>query len=339
MPFFSILMPTYGHEHLIGETLRSIVAQNFSDYEIIVVPDGVGEIYQDVAEEWKGDARIRFFFDLPNVGYCRNLSRCLGLASGKYILYFASDDIMGSNLLETYADLYKAHPEVEAILRTYYAYEFDINQPVRAKRRLKNPLTILNVHDSSPSDIHVAMETLDQLTWLSFRAYDGQRLDNCDVFPCHAYPVLDIISKGHKFAYLSKDLMAVRIGASQCRSISSIYRVSPMYTWSVFVERYFQSPATNDLRKHLLRNWIGSNYVGLFQIRNFSERPYFYTVREMYYIVKLNPLAVFDPVFFICVSLCLLLPRAILLRLTDFIKLKAMRHFVEDIKGRCISHS
>jgi glycosyltransferase involved in cell wall biosynthesis len=331
-------MPTYGHEGVIEQTLTSIKRQKFLNYEVIIVPDGCSDEYRQIARNWENDERFKFIFDLPNVGYCKNLSRCLQFAKGEYIIYFASDDIMGSGFLDIYAKIYRSSPKIEAIVRTYYAFDENVNTPVRAKRRLANDVQILNIIESSPKEIQVAMETLDQLTGLSFKSYQDRKLINCDVFPCHVYPIMDIILKTNTFAYLSLDLMAVRIGASQCRSISSIYRTSPIASWEKFLESYFSEDKYKNLQKYLLKNWIGANYVGLFQIRNFSQRPFVYLLREIFYQIKINPRALVHPVFLACVGLCLLLPPLILVKITDFVKTKLLRKVDSNISNRSISY-
>ena len=338
MAFFSLLMPTYGHEELIEQTLISIQRQKFFDYEVIIVPDGCSDAYRQISKNWEADERFKFIFDLPNVGYCRNLSRCLEFANGEYIIYFASDDIMATGFLDIYANVYRSLPNLEAIVRTYYAFDESVNTPVRAKRRLANDVQILNIMESSPKEIQVAMETLDQLTGLSFKSYRDRQLVNCDVFPCHVYPIMDVILKTNTFAYLSLDLIAVRICASQCRSISSIYRTSPIASWEKFLEFYFSAHKYKNLRKYLLKNWIGANYVGLFQIRNFSQRPLVYLFREIFYLLKINPRALVHPVFLACVGLCLLLPPFLLVKITDFVKTKLLRRVDSNVSNRSISY-
>jgi glycosyltransferase involved in cell wall biosynthesis len=339
MPFFSLLMPTYGHEELIEKTLISIQRQKFLDYEVIIVADGCSDAYRQIAKNWETDTRFKFILDLPNVGYCRNLSRCLELAKGEYIIYFASDDIMAPEFLGTYANVYRSSPKVEAIVRTYYAFDENVNISVRAKRRLSNDIQILNIIESSPKEIQVAMETLDQLTGLSFKSYQDRQLVNCDVFPCHVYPIMDIILKTNTFAYLSLDLMAVRIGASQCRSISSIYNTSPIASWVKFLKFYFPKSKHQHLQSYLLKNWIGVNYVGFFQIRNFSQRPLVYLFREILYLLKINPSALINPIFLICVGLCLFLPPFVLIKVTDFVKSKLLRVVDSNVLGRSIFYN
>jgi hypothetical protein len=158
------------------------------------------------------------------------------------------------------------------------------------------------------------------------------------VFPCHVYPIMDIILKTNTFAYLSLDLMAVRIGASQCRSISSIYKTSPIASWEKFLKSYFSEDKYKNLQQYLLKNWVGVNYVGLFQIRNFSQRPFVYLFREIFYLLRINPLALVHPVLLACVGLCLLLPSFLLVKITDFVKIKLLRKVDSNVSSRSISY-
>ena len=288
MPLFSILMPTWGHEEVIDETLTSITQQDFDDYEVIIIPNGTSDAYESSREFWKHDVRIKFFMEYEDVGYCRNLSRCMSKANGRYILYFASDDIMGKGMLLYYAKIYQSY-KVSAILRTYYCYDKNPQLAVRAKRRFDKDIEILNITSSPYEKIHLALETVDQLSGLSFINEKEVTLTNEDVFPCHAYPLFDILTRHYNFAYISKDFLAVRIGVSQARTISKIYRKSPIKSWAQIINKFSENSRFSGLKPYLARHWIGVNYVGMFQIKNFSERPYAYLVREIYFLLKINP--------------------------------------------------
>lgn len=335
MPHFSLLMPTFGHSAIIEETLNTIKSQDFQDYEVIIIPDGEAELYADIQKRWVVDKRYKFFMQYDNVGYCGNLKRCLAHAMGKFVIYFASDDLMGPGMLSYYNEVYKKY-NVSAILRTYYWYEHDYQTAVRAKRVLEADTVILDITSSDPREIQIAFETVDQLTGLSFQRTSLTVLNNQHVFPCHAYPLFDSILMSGKFAYVSKDFVAVRIGASQCITISKIYRDSPIMTWTLALEKFNAPNNYGDLKSYLKKNWIGSNFLGFLQIRTFSERPLPYLVREIYYLLKLNPLAVFNPVFLGVVGLCFIFPSMVLLKITTFVKNKMLRYVQPNLSSRKI---
>jgi glycosyltransferase involved in cell wall biosynthesis len=91
MPFFSIIIPTFNRAHLIGETITSILDQQFTDFEIIIVDDGSTDNTKEVISKID-DLRIRYYFkDNGERAAARNFGT--KLANGAYLNFFDSDDI------------------------------------------------------------------------------------------------------------------------------------------------------------------------------------------------------------------------------------------------------
>ena len=40
MPFFSVVIPLYNKEHLIKQTIKSLLDQSFEDFEVLIINDG-----------------------------------------------------------------------------------------------------------------------------------------------------------------------------------------------------------------------------------------------------------------------------------------------------------
>lgn len=96
---FTIVIPTYNRAHLIGKTLESVLAQTYTNFEVIVVDDGsIDDTYQVVGKF--NDQRIQYY--LKENGE-RAAARNFGVqkAKGEYINFFDSDDLMYPNHLET----------------------------------------------------------------------------------------------------------------------------------------------------------------------------------------------------------------------------------------------
>jgi glycosyltransferase involved in cell wall biosynthesis len=91
-PFFSIVIPTYNRAALISETLRTVFAQDFRDFEVIVVDDGSTDNTQAVVEAFADD-RLQYF---KRANAERGASRNFGAqqARGRYVNFFDSDDLM-----------------------------------------------------------------------------------------------------------------------------------------------------------------------------------------------------------------------------------------------------
>lgn len=101
-PFFSIVMPVYNVEQYLPQAIESILAQSFSDFELILVddcsPDGSANICNRYAQS---DRRVRVMH-LPKNGGASN-ARTVGFeqVQGQYVLFADSDDTLSADLLKT----------------------------------------------------------------------------------------------------------------------------------------------------------------------------------------------------------------------------------------------
>ena len=82
---FSILIPAYNGAEVIGDTLRSILSQSFSNYEIIIQDDASTDNTEEVVKSF-GDPRIKFFRNEKNLGYPGNLEEARKKADGRHYL-------------------------------------------------------------------------------------------------------------------------------------------------------------------------------------------------------------------------------------------------------------
>ncbi len=97
-PFFSIVVPTYNRAHLIDKTIRTILNQEFTDFELIIVDDGSTDHTTSVVNGFT-DSRIAY---LKKENAERGAARNFGCnkSQGKYVNYFDSDDLMYPNHLQ-----------------------------------------------------------------------------------------------------------------------------------------------------------------------------------------------------------------------------------------------
>lgn len=111
-PKVSVIIPTYNRAHLIGETLESVLAQTFRDYEIVVVDDGstddTGSVVAKVAPE------ARYIYQ-ENTGIPEVLNVCIREARGEYVQHLGSDDLLVEDTLARSAALLDAHPNVAMV--------------------------------------------------------------------------------------------------------------------------------------------------------------------------------------------------------------------------------
>jgi len=109
-PKISIVMPTYNRAHLIGETIQSIIDQEFQDWELIIIDDASSDGTKELVEAIP-DPRIRYML-FPKIGYGIKLRATgIGYADGEWIAFADSDDqwardklLKQSNALEQFPD-------------------------------------------------------------------------------------------------------------------------------------------------------------------------------------------------------------------------------------------
>lgn len=88
----SILMPVFNGERYLQETLDSLYAQTFQDFEIVIVDDGSSDSTASIIHAQK-DERIRYYVNEKNQGIVYTLNRGLTLCNGKYIARMDADDL------------------------------------------------------------------------------------------------------------------------------------------------------------------------------------------------------------------------------------------------------
>jgi len=101
-PLVSVLMTAYNRERYIGDSIASVLAQRFSDFELIVVDDSSTDRTLEIAKEYESrDKRVRVSRNERNLGDYPNRNRAATLARGTLIKYHDSDDLMYPHCLET----------------------------------------------------------------------------------------------------------------------------------------------------------------------------------------------------------------------------------------------
>ncbi|MCK9556412.1 glycosyltransferase family 2 protein, partial [bacterium] len=98
-PDISIVMPTFGQSKYITESLQSIVAQEFENWELVVVIDGEDTETEKILKLWTAnDDRIKYITKL-NGGTGSALNYGFFQTGGRYETWFASDNKMYPNCL------------------------------------------------------------------------------------------------------------------------------------------------------------------------------------------------------------------------------------------------
>lgn len=98
-PEISVIIPAYNREQTIGRSIESVLAQTFSDIELIVVDDRSADKTIDVVRGFT-DPRIRCVVLEKNGGVHIARNHGLEVSRGKFILFLDSDDELYAHALE-----------------------------------------------------------------------------------------------------------------------------------------------------------------------------------------------------------------------------------------------
>jgi glycosyltransferase involved in cell wall biosynthesis len=117
MPIVSIYMAMYNNEKYLAETLDSILAQTFKDFELIITDDGSSDNSLVIAKDYaKRDNRIRVL-SFPHRGQTATRNEAVKYAdpNSKYLMNHDSDDISFPVKIERLVKYLEEHPEIAAV--------------------------------------------------------------------------------------------------------------------------------------------------------------------------------------------------------------------------------
>lgn len=96
----SIIMPSYNTGRFIAETLESVLAQTYENWEIILVDDCSTDNTDEVVAPFLADPRIKYIKNEKNSGAAVSRNRALREATGRWIAFLDSDDLWSPDKLE-----------------------------------------------------------------------------------------------------------------------------------------------------------------------------------------------------------------------------------------------
>jgi glycosyltransferase involved in cell wall biosynthesis len=120
-PFFSVIVPAYNTYSTIAETIDSVLAQTYQNYEIIVVDDGSPDDVADFVERTYGEAVS--LIRQPNGGLASARNAGIKVATGDYVAFLDSDDAWLPTKLERQVEQIKAHPDGAVFYTNCYFYK------------------------------------------------------------------------------------------------------------------------------------------------------------------------------------------------------------------------
>ncbi len=139
MPAISVIMPVYNRQDSVGRAIDSVLAQDFPDFELIIIDDASRDATVRVVEGYQ-DPRVILLRQPENRSGGAARNRGIRTASGPLISFLDSDDAFLPHKLGFVADYFASHPDVDALLDS-----FEIVYPPEKQKskvmRINPPLT------------------------------------------------------------------------------------------------------------------------------------------------------------------------------------------------------
>lgn len=131
MPCVSVVMPTYNAASFVRETIDSVLAQNFRDFEFLIVDDASKDETVNVVGSYS-DPRIRLLQQPVNSGTAAAVNLGYEAAQGEYIAHIDHDDIALKDRLQAQLGFLRKNPKIMILgggMQAFGAAEATISMP------------------------------------------------------------------------------------------------------------------------------------------------------------------------------------------------------------------
>jgi glycosyltransferase involved in cell wall biosynthesis len=106
-PLVSVIIPTYNRDWIVKEAIESVLAQDFSDYELIVVDDGSDDRTPEILAAYEDPITV---IRQSNRGVSAARNRGIAAATGRLIAFLDSDDLWLPQKLSAQVNFFAENP-------------------------------------------------------------------------------------------------------------------------------------------------------------------------------------------------------------------------------------
>lgn len=172
MPRVSVLMPTYRQEAFIARAIESLLAQEMTDWELLIVDDGSPDETARRVEPFLGDTRIHYERLPDNVGLGAALNRGLERACGELVAYLPSDDVYYASHLSTLAAALDAHPEAVLVF-SHIRHHYNRSAPGQIPDYALQPVQVLHrrTADRWLERKELVTDDMERMMWAGLRPH------------------------------------------------------------------------------------------------------------------------------------------------------------------------
>ncbi|MCF8461073.1 MAG: glycosyltransferase family 2 protein [Flavobacteriales bacterium] len=119
IPLVSVLMPAYNAEKFIAAAISSILHQDYSNWELLILNDASTDRTTEIIGGFS-DSRIKVFQHLENRGYLLSCNELFEQAKGDFITFLDADDMCPKNRLSLCLQEFESNPELDFLTTDHH---------------------------------------------------------------------------------------------------------------------------------------------------------------------------------------------------------------------------
>lgn len=169
IPLVSVIVASYNYQYYIKETLDSMIAQTYQNFEVLVIDDGSKDDSINVIREYeKRDSRIKLYQHENGInrGLAKTVKLGVDLAKGEYIAFCESDDSWDENHLQAKIDYINKFTDADIIVN--YPHMVGDEDLVKFKISEFDPLFSFLRKMKTPQKIYFKLLYLNGLVFSTF---------------------------------------------------------------------------------------------------------------------------------------------------------------------------
>lgn len=165
----SIGIPFYNAEKFLADAIRSVFAQTYQDWELILVDDGSTDRSLEIAKAVR-DPRVRVISDGENKKLPSRLNQIAVEAKYDFVARMDADDLMSPTRLEKQMAVFTAHPELDLVTSGVFSVTNDL-KPVGVRWHASHKITLKELFAKKGCGVvHAAI--LGRKSWFLRNPYD-----------------------------------------------------------------------------------------------------------------------------------------------------------------------
>jgi glycosyltransferase involved in cell wall biosynthesis len=320
-PTFSICIPNYNYENLIGLTIQSVLDQTHKEFEVVIMDNASTDRSWEVISDFAArDKRVKPFRNKYNVGFSPNIDRAVNKASNEYILVLSSDDIMHPDALATYRSIILAMNEADRKNMLLCCSLLFIDQHGQEIQKWGKQETVLNFQEEKPAytlaDSITVYEPADVLRKSIVRFHNPCGF-LCTMYHRNVYErvsgyssvspmgpdavfVYKALSAGVKYVYCDQYLFSYRIhqGGQQNLQTANL-KVTHLADKYILINLFDAEMKKHGIDKQDMIRFYCNEFITRESLRELAKGRYMYALRHLLFGVATYPSACLrDPGFF-----------------------------------------